>query len=161
MKRAVLIVGIVVVVAVAAGVGLWQYHKQPQFCGLCHIMQPYLASWNGSEFLANAHAQQGVACLDCHEATVQQQVAELVAYVTGDYETPLKERKFSKEFCLACHEHETYAQLAEMTAHLEEEVGANPHDSHYGELQCRLCHKVHRASEDYCANCHTWGWQVP
>ena len=101
------------------------------------------------------------ALLETGMIPMKEQVTELVTYVRGNYQTPLRERRFSKEFCLGCHEHESYAQLAEMTKALEEEIGANPHDSHYGELECRLCHKVHRASQDYCANCHTWGWKVP
>ncbi|NIN65562.1 MAG: hypothetical protein GTO63_12870 [Anaerolineae bacterium] len=47
-----------------------------------------------------------------------------------------------------------------MTAHLESEAGANPHDSHYGEMECPLCHKMHRESEDYCAWCHAFGWEI-
>ena len=156
MKRRTvcIIAGAVVLVAIATGVGLWQYHQQPQFCSICHIMQPYLASWEGTELLANAHAQADVTCLECHEPTIQQQVDELVAYVTGDYREPLRERAFSKDWCFRCHEHQSYAQVIELTQGLKEEWGRNPHDSHFGELECRHCHKMHRESTIYCAQCH-------
>jgi hypothetical protein len=28
-------------------------------------------------------------------------------------------------------------------------------------MECRLCHQMHEESEDYCAQCHSWGWEVP
>ena len=145
-----IIAGIVLVVIAAAGVALWNYHEQPQFCALCHIMKPYLESWNGSDMLAHVHAEADVACLDCHEPTMKEQIAELTAFVTGDYQQPLRERRFgTKEWCLGCHE-ETYPDLVVLTAERER----NPHDSHWGEMDCRICHKVHRESVLYCTQCH-------
>ena len=137
-------------VIIIAGVGFWNYHEQPRFYATCHIMQPYLESWESFPFLAHAHAEENVTCLECHEPTIQQQVDELIKFVTKDYENPLKERKFDQEWCLRCHEHGSYEELIERT----KDLTRNPHDSHYGEMECRICHKVHRASEDYCAQCH-------
>ena len=156
------IVGIAVVVIIIAGVALWNYHKQPQFCATCHIMQPYLESWESPPYLAHAHAEENIACLDCHEPTIGQQVQEGIKFVTGDYEIPLEERRFDKEWCLRCHEHGSYEELIQRT----EELERNPHDSHYGEMECRICHKMHRASVDYCAQCHGptvtgSGWTTP
>jgi formate-dependent nitrite reductase cytochrome c552 subunit len=150
VKKIVLIVGIAGVVIVAAGVALWNYHEQPQFCAICHIMQPYLESWESPPLLAYAHAEENVTCLDCHEPTIQQQVEEGIKFVTNDYENPLEEREFDQEWCLRCHEHGSYEELAQRT----EELELNPHESHYGEMECSICHKVHGASEDYCAQCH-------
>ena len=113
-------------------------------------MEPYLASWNGSELLAHQHSEADVACLDCHEPTIKQQVEELVSFVTNNYETPLEEREFDQEWCLRCHEHGSSEEVIEMTADLD----PNPHKSHIGDLECGLCHNVHRESEDYCAECH-------
>ncbi len=163
-KKWITVIIVLCVVVVVGGGGaayLWNYHEQPQFCGTCHIMDPYLESWQSSELGANAHAEYDIACLDCHVPTLEQQVNELVVYVQGDYEIPLRELKYPKESCYECHEHGTYEEIVEMTADLEETAGANPHASHYGEMECRLCHKMHKASEDYCAQCHAWGWQVP
>ena len=145
------IVGVAAVIIVIAGVALWKYHEQPQFCAICHIMQPYLESWESPPLLAYAHAEDNVTCLECHEPTIQQQVDEGIKFVKNDYENPLKEREFDQEWCLRCHEHGSYEELIQRT----EELELNPHDdSHYGEMECRICHKVHRASEDYCAQCH-------
>lgn len=155
---------VLLVVMVLGGVGavpFWQYHERPQFCVTCHIMDPYLASWEASDFGAHEHEQADVVCLDCHEPTLQEQVHEVVVYVQGDYETPLPELKYPMEDCLECHEHGSYEQIIQMTADLKETYEANPHDSHFGQMECRLCHKMHTESEDYCAQCHSYGWQVP
>ncbi|HEM62267.1 MAG TPA: cytochrome c3 [Chloroflexi bacterium] len=164
-KRRIVIIGVLLGVVVIGGVGaiaFWEYHERPEFCATCHIMEPYLESWVSSDYGAYEHALESVTCLECHVPTVEQQVHELVVYMQGDYEIPLRELKYAKEDCYQCHEHGTYEQIAEMTADLEETVGANPHASpHYGDLDCRLCHKMHKDSEDYCAQCHTWGFEVP
>jgi cytochrome c nitrite reductase small subunit len=168
MSRKKIILGVLVGAVVIGGVGavgLWQYHEQPQFCATCHLMEPYLQSWQASDYGAYAHAVEGVACLDCHEPTLEQQVDELVVYMQGDFTVPLEEREFSADFCLDCHEaneHTSYDEVIQLTADLE----LNPHDSHLGELNCETCHKMHRASEDYCADCHEpvatgAGWTVP
>lgn len=142
------------VLVVAAGVGLWEYHKKPQFCGTCHIMKPYVESWVSSDLLARVHAENDIACLDCHESNLKQQVEEVIAYVTGDYKVPLRERTMLKEECLSCHEHGSYAELAELTRDREDLNNRNPHDSHWGELECHICHNMHRPSVLYCAQCH-------
>jgi cytochrome c nitrite reductase small subunit len=162
-KRIVVIAVLLAVVVLggAGAAGLWRYHEQPEFCGTCHVMDPYLESWQSLSLGANAHARHDVACLDCHEPTVDQQMNELMVYIQGDYEVPLKGFKYPKEACLECHEHGSYEQLVEMTAGLEAETGANPHGSHYGEMECRLCHSMHQESEDYCSQCHAYGWEVP
>ena len=124
-----------------------------RFCATCHIMDPYLESWQASDYGAYAHAVEDVTCLDCHEPTTQQQVDELVVYMQGDFEVPLDERQFGTEFCFDCHEpneHTSYEEVIQLTAGLE----LNPHDSHLGEMECATCHKTHRPSEDYCAQCH-------
>ena len=163
-RKRIVLFGVLLGVVILGGVGavvLWEYHERPEFCGTCHIMDPYLESWQASDYGANAHAEYDVACLDCHVPTLEQQVNEFVVYVQGDYEIPLPELKYPKEDCLQCHEHGSYAELIEKSAYLEEEVGANPHNSHWGEMECRLCHKMHKESEEYCAQCHSWGFEVP
>ncbi|HUW95406.1 MAG TPA: ammonia-forming cytochrome c nitrite reductase subunit c552 [Anaerolineae bacterium] len=155
-KKRIVVIAVLLGVVVLGGVGavgLWQYHEQPQFCATCHIMDSYLESWQGSEYGAAAHAAEDVACLDCHEPTIEQQMDELVVYVQGDFAAPLEERDFGNEFCFDCHEtteHTTYEEVIQLTADLE----LNPHDSHLGEMECATCHKMHGPSEDYCAQCH-------
>ena len=61
-KRIVVIAALlgVVVVGGVGAVGLWSYHEQPQFCATCHIMDPYLESWQSSDYGAAAHAEADV-----------------------------------------------------------------------------------------------------
>jgi hypothetical protein len=152
-KKRWLIAGLgVVILAVSAGFGFQVYHEQPSFCSLCHIMEPYVDSLTGGEATAmgSGHYKDDVVCIDCHEPTLEQQMEELEIYISGDYETPLKQRRFDQEWCLRCHG--SYEEIAEQPAVLEME--RNPHGSHYGELDCRICHKMHQTSELYCASCH-------
>jgi hypothetical protein len=58
--------------------------------------------------------------------------------------------------CLSCHG--TYAQLADKT---EGKQAQNPHASHNGDLDCDSCHHVHKASENYCSQCHQFEFKVP
>jgi len=163
-KKWIVVIVVLCVVVVLGGVGavyLWEYHEEPQFCATCHIMDPYLETWQSAGYGAGSHAEYDVECLDCHVPTIEQQVNELVVYVRGDYEIPLRELKYPKEDCYGCHEHGSYEEIVQMTAELEDTVGANPHASHYGDMECRLCHKMHKESEDYCAQCHDWGFEVP
>ena len=169
-----MIASVLVVGATVAGVSLWEYHEQPDFCGAaCHLMDPYLASYHGhgADLLANTHADEGITCLDCHEPTMEQQVQELVTYVKGDYRQPLKERKFDNEWCFRCKEHGSYEELVERTKDYSETLTAdgeavNPHNPQVGmenaedELPCYSCHKVHQESLllDYCyVTCHMSG----
>jgi nitrate/TMAO reductase-like tetraheme cytochrome c subunit len=168
-KKKTIVIGVLLGVVVIGGVGgvaAWKYHEQPQFCAICHIMQPYLDSWQASDYGAHAHAGDKVACLDCHVPTVQQQVDELVVYMTGDFTAPLEQRDFGSDFCLDCHlpnEHTSEEEVIQLTAGM----GVNPHDSHLvGEMDCETCHKMHGPSEDYCGECHGPvatgpGWTIP
>jgi cytochrome c nitrite reductase small subunit len=167
-KRRIVIIGVLLGIVVIGGVGaigLWTYHEQPQFCATCHIMDPYLASWENSDYGAYAHAVEDVTCLECHEPTTEQQINELVVYLQGDFTVPLAEREFGNEFCFDCHEaneHTSYGEVIQLTA----DLALNPHGSHLGELECEICHKMHRLSEDYCADCHGSvatgaGWTIP
>lgn len=151
------ILAVVALAGIAAGVAAWQYHKQPQFCGLCHIMDPYVEPWISSAGHSEAHAQSGVTCLECHEATIGQQVNELVKFVTSDYKNPLEEREFDQQWCLQCHEHGIYEEVLALTADLE----PNPHEPYHGELQCNVCHNVHRESQDHCVACHETALSEP
>jgi formate-dependent nitrite reductase cytochrome c552 subunit len=145
------IVAAVVIVFAGAGTGLWLYHEQPEFCAnLCHIMQPYEDAWASSDWEANTHAQKDIACLDCHEPTIKQQVEEVTKYLSKDFKTPLRERKMPQAKCLSCKEHDSYPALVGTTADWKR----NPHNSHWGEMECVLCHNQHRPNVLYCTQCH-------
>jgi hypothetical protein len=153
-KIVLIVVAAIVVVGGVGGVAFWEYHERPEFCATCHIMEPYLESWEESEYGAYAHATEGVTCLECHPPTIEQQVHELVVYMQGDYENPLPEIEVSEEFCYDCHvdnEHTSLEEVVQLTADRE----VNPHESHLiGEMDCDTCHNMHKVSEDYCAECH-------
>lgn len=183
------ILAAVVVVIVAAGGGFWAWHETPGFCSTaCHdSMSPYLATyeqadnavgvdkWGGEvsnthAMLAVSHQAFNLACLDCHEPSLPQQIGELEETITGSYELPLVEVNtealmsnankgdgMGDQFCLksGCHvtadgSPVTRETLTEATADMQ----YNPHSWQHGELNCSECHKSHRASVLLCTQCH-------
>lgn len=107
----IMIIAVTVLAVAGLAIGAVKWHETPGFCAaFCHNMKPYLASYtgerksqDGTALLAQSHALQGITCLNCHEAKVDQQVQELITYVKGDYPTPLEQRAFPDDFCLRCH----------------------------------------------------------
>lgn len=181
-KKWPIVVGVIVVVLVAAGAGFWVWHEQPSFCGaICHTpMDPYLENYDaepgqasfdkyGNEvsdaksMMAISHKQHNVNCLGCHEPTMSEQVSEGINWVTGNYEYPLYERTLddlteargatADEFCLNenCHEGITSREDLKKAT---EDFERNPHEAQHGEVDCGECHKGHRASVNYCSQCH-------
>jgi cytochrome c nitrite reductase small subunit len=161
LRTALIIVAAIGAAAGAGGAGLWLASDRPAFCATCHVIEPYYRSWVDSDLLAHAHAQAGVVCKGCHRASVLEAGREAVVYILGRYENPLEERRIPKEQCYACHEHGSYEQIIALTRYLEAEVGANPHDAHFGDMGCHICHKMHRPFEDFCTECHSFGWDGP
>jgi hypothetical protein len=168
MRNIILIVSIAVVavIAVVGGISLWDYHEKPEFCStFCHIMEPYVETWEDSTYGAHVHEEAGDTCLDCHEPTIGEQVKEVVTFVTKQYEEPLEIQHFPEEFCLKCHEHGSLEELKERTKDyvILGEVH-NPHDPHPGvdesvvkHFECWTCHKMHQKSggTEYCFTvCH-------
>lgn len=85
--------------------------------------------------LIDRHTAAGVSCQACHgEAAFTEPVA--------------------MQLCTDCHG--SYARLAAMTP-----WEPNPHQSHMGEVECSVCHNIHKASESFCDQCHSFGMQVP
>lgn len=184
-KKGLIAAGVIVAVLVVAGVGAFVWHEQPSFCAaICHDpMDPYLATYEadtdgvttdkwGDEVQASAmmapmHREAGVTCLDCHVPTLNQQVSEGLAWVSGDFESPLSEQtnvtlaaasemKASDDMCLksGCHAgiNDRY-DLEQATSDLE----FNPHALMHGDdggYDCSDCHKAHRASNYSCMECH-------
>jgi len=83
------------------------------------------------------HTSNGVTCEMCHG---------------GGKKEPVDSFK-----CTTCHDTK---DLAEKTAAM---APANPHDNrHFGtEGDCNGCHHQHKASENRCAECHKFKFQVP
>lgn len=88
---------------------------------------------------ADRHAQVGVKCEACHGT-------DKANPATPDIDT-----------CTSCHNAD---QLAEKT---KDYKPTNPHVSpHYGKaLECTYCHIQHGQTEDFCAQCHNFGFKVP
>lgn len=138
--------------------------------------QPTTDKWDNevadaSSMLAPVHrTEDGATCLTCHEPVMSQQISEGLNWVSGNYMFPLNERttdqigepvgKNSDELCLneSCHhvtddgtELKTRDDLIAATANMGT---YNPHEAHHMELECGTCHKAHRASVNYCTQCH-------
>ncbi len=182
-QRLGIALGCVVVVLVVAGAGFAVWHEQPSFCNaICHSpMDPYLPTYEatpgqsatdkwGNEvedagsMLAAVHNQVGKTCMDCHVPQLDEQMTEGAEWVTGSYDSTLGERtatqlvearglENSDEFCMnsSCHPYGR-DELEKKTAWMGK---INPHTPQHGEQKCTTCHKAHRASVNYCTQCHT------
>jgi len=159
-RRNILLLGLafIPVIIPLAGWGMWEYYETPQFCGnTCHIMQPYVESWQGEDLSAAAHAAAGVTCLDCHLPTREEQVEQIKMYINGDYDLPLETRTYDNNWCFRCHEHGSYDEIRELTAHYKETLNRNPHQPpHFTDMACHACHKMHQPGEIYCNQCHNF-----
>jgi hypothetical protein len=149
---AVLALGVMLITGLAL-IGLYEVSQSPDYCRWCHVMEPYVSSWESSEFLAHDHYLADITCQTCHPQTMADLLHEIVATVRESYFVPLPELQFSQEECLGCHG--DYTDLASATEHLDH----NPHESHLGNEECYQCHKVHRKSPGmkFCVNCHHTG----
>ena len=185
--------GVILAVLVAAGAGMWVWHEQPSFCNaFCHTpMDTYLVNtyegesgqpgtdkWGNEVSDAHAmlvvsHKDAGVACLQCHEPSLQQQIGEVIEEVSGNYYYPLAERSLEEllvnagkstenmgdEFCLksGCHEYarKDMIQLTNDQTRNPHMWLATPHMTINMEFACSDCHKSHRASVNMCTQCHS------
>ena len=89
-SKKLVIVGVVVVVIVVIGLGFNAWHNQPSFCNsVCHTpMDNYVNGYyndSAQSSTAFAHQAKNVGCLQCHEATLEEQVNEAKAWVSGSY----------------------------------------------------------------------------
>ncbi len=181
-KKWPIVVGVVVVVLIAAGAGFWVWHEQPSFCNaICHTpMDPYNATYdqelnttgvdkwgndveNTSSMLAVTHKALGKTCMNCHVPTLSEQVGEGISWVTGNYVYPLEERSLddlvaarglenSDEFCL---NESCHNMTRDDLVQATSDMKRNPHVAQHGKVACSECHKAHRASVNYCSGCHS------
>ena len=105
-KRAKVTIGVILAVVLVGGIGFYQWHEQPSFCGaICHNpMDMYLVNYTdgqndayGNEMKTDAHKMAMMAymhkevnsqtCLQCHVAAMEEQITEGVHWVTGNFET--------------------------------------------------------------------------
>lgn len=173
-RRWLIAVGCVAAVVALAAAGFFVWHEQPSFCNaICHVpMDNYVEGYYEDETLcANAHYREGTTCLQCHEPKIDEQIAEGIAWVKGDFE--VDERgdiatvgvTADEKMCATPECHDMQDVMA-ATQDWGGEEGVNPHDSHQGTpIDCSNCHGVHKASNMYCNTCHDYetpqGWTDP
>lgn len=181
-RMVILVIAIVVVLLFGSvGVVYATQHSNPQFCNLvCHTpMDAYVSSYmDGTSVNAQqtsleapldvtVHRDSGqdIVCVTCHTDGIDTQIAEGVAWVTGNYTQPLTPLEMTVKdpsdahqrngitTCLTsgCHEGiDSLESLKESTADLDRNV----HDSHLGAQDCTTCHQMHEQSVNYCTQCH-------
>ncbi|MBS4031117.1 MAG: NapC/NirT family cytochrome c [Clostridiales bacterium] len=113
-----------------------QDYRNPESCGLCHVMVPHVRTWEAS-------AHQRTDCVTCHEGPgfdgvirFQVSLAEMAyKYVTNTYYLPIAMREqMSAESCTNCH-----ALNREMSPSGDLIV---PHKNHEKvRVDCMSCHK--------------------
>jgi nitrate/TMAO reductase-like tetraheme cytochrome c subunit len=105
------------IVLIVGGLGLAgaEYHtSRPTFCGSCHIMEPYYASWSH-----DLHgAKLSVLCVDCHYApgerfTIKAKfkgLSQVASYFSGRYGAGRPRAHVSDDSCLrsSCHGDHAY-----------------------------------------------------
>lgn len=150
----------VLVIALFIAAGSYVGHlsnTSPEFCGLCHVMQPNVSSYMTSSNMDHVHQQAGVRCKDCHDYSLAAEITSGVKFIIGDYAVNqsgvLPKREYDDKLCTQCHI--SAQHLAEATDFLPR----NPHYNHNGELPCNTCHLSHDQQVDYCSTCHDNGGQ--
>lgn len=97
-----------------------------------------------NKFLADRHVARGQQCVVCHG----QNAPSANLPLDGNKHQP----------CVQCHGF--YDVVAKKTVPADPEE-MNPHSQHDGNLPCTECHQGHRASVNYCAQCHFYTFKVP
>ncbi|MGI6105343.1 MAG: cytochrome c3 family protein [Raoultibacter sp.] len=116
------------------------------------------------------HKEEDVDCLACHVPTIGEQLSEGMHWVSGDFTDPLEESTMADlteargidddEFCLndSCHhvtdDGKAITSREDLKA-IYDDIERNPHKDQHGEIACGECHKAHRASVNYCSQCHS------
>ncbi len=149
MKKVILIIlGLIFILVIAGIVGLEWYTGQPEFCGSCHIMKRYYASWEKDK-----HAKEGVACVDCHYAPGERHTIKakftglrhLFTYLSIEDKEVRKPPIVSDLSCTAseCHPKQ---ELKEKKVKFTEKI-PYIHKTHFDkkiegqELHCDTCHQ--------------------
>jgi nitrate/TMAO reductase-like tetraheme cytochrome c subunit len=101
--------GVLLVAGVVGLSGAEYYTSQPNFCGSCHVMDPYYESWS-----RDVHgAKFGVKCITCHYAPGEQHtirakfrgLSQVASYFSGRYGAGRPRAHVSDDSCLrsGCH----------------------------------------------------------
>ncbi len=106
-------------------------------CVSCHASGS-ATSLSGRMPLFHVHLLSGLTCKSCHS-------------------DPAKAEAPDVSTCTKCHDPE---KVSAATSNMKP---TNPHTSpHYGtNADCNLCHHQHEKSENFCATCHQFKFNVP
>lgn len=115
LKRMGILAGILIIFGGGGLGGAEYYTSRPQFCGTCHIMEPYFESWSH-----DVHgAKFGVRCVDCHYAPGEQHtlnakfrgLSQVASYFSGRYGSSRPRAKVDNASCLrsGCHGGQAFA----------------------------------------------------
>ncbi len=132
--------GIAVALGFLLTLGAVQVTSRPNFCGSCHLMEPYYQSWKNSKHVR-------VACVECHiPHGVKEEVKKkyealsmVVSYITGTYSTK-PWTVVEDNNCLACHERSL------LSGPIQFKNARFNHAAHFYELEsgvkfrCTVCH---------------------
>jgi cytochrome c nitrite reductase small subunit len=134
-RRALLtLAGIVVAVGLCFQIVFFFVSSDSQFCGSCHLMDPYVAEWQRSP-------HKDVACVQCHTEYRYALSRVYVKYALGIYTTqPRAEVPDGR--CLKCHEHQNLDT--------DETFLKNIHFSHKNHLG-----EMRRGKRLHCTSCHS------
>lgn len=87
LRRIGIIAAVLAIFFAVMAAGTLYYTSRPDFCGSCHIMDPYYESWKSDVHSGKGHA----TCVDCHYAPGQQHslmakfrgFSQLTSYFSG------------------------------------------------------------------------------
>jgi len=109
LKRLAIVAVVLILLSASLLVTAEHQTSKPQFCGSCHIMEPYYATWQ-----ADLHGGKlDVACVDCHYApgqrnTINSQLrglSQVASYFSGRYGSSRPRAHVDNRSCMTskCH----------------------------------------------------------
>ncbi len=155
------LIGVVFVILVFVMVFTYKIIETPWFCGVCHNMDPYVASWKAS-------SHRHVACVECHykpgfinhlKGKWKDGQVSLVYFITGKVVTR-PHAEIADESCTQCHPKD------KLKDNLVFKNVLFSHSKHLAQLRrgkklrCTTCHsqivqgKHITVTEDNCFICH-------
>ncbi|MCD5409327.1 MAG: NapC/NirT family cytochrome c, partial [Methanocellales archaeon] len=159
----VIIVVASLVIGYAGTVHAVQYAGQPEFCGACHVMQPYYRTYVGTP-----HDRANVACHDCHATSLigdvefRGTIEDVTIPFIGDELVVTGEPEFrgsTMRMILLYHLDEYEVSPANIP--MATCLGCHPMAAqHANATNCTACHALHMTEEavsmiEDCATCHT------
>ena len=163
-RRWLLFIGGVVLFLVILVCGAEYSTSRPTFCGSCHIMDSYHATWAKSE-----HAEEGVTCVDCHYPPGEHHtlrakfkgLGELFSYLGTSASTVQKAALVNDGSCTAsgCHSTDEDAEAGQWMTNRLTFASYTRKDG--SESTVPFVHKAHfkednwmAGQEKHCSICH-------